>query len=50
MGKGGSVSSRGEDCDVRRRTGEYRRRAVAGHGFGVLGGTKDADQIAPLGE
>src|SRR5262249_62331675 len=39
----------GAEHNVRRRVGEYRRRVVAGRGFGVLRGTEDADEIASLG-
>src|SRR4029453_5852733 len=40
----------GRACHGRRCAGEYRRRAVAGCRCGVLDGTADAAQIAPVGE
>jgi hypothetical protein len=52
MGKGGSVSVQGGDCNARRCAGESRRRADGGAcpaGGGLPHGTGDAGQAAPLG-
>lgn len=37
-----------KESNVRRRTGEYRCRHLAGSVFGRVDGTENADQIAPL--